>query len=60
MTKYRYRLVSPENAQDLARRQQRNCVRTSEKPSLSVASSHRESSLERISELAAVGPSPDF
>lgn len=60
MTKYRYRLVSSENAQDLARRQQRNRARTSETPSLSAASSRGDPWLERISELAAVGPSPDF
>lgn len=60
MIKYRYRLVSPENAQDLVRRQQRNRARTGEKPSLNATSSRGEPSLERISEFAAVGPLPDF
>ncbi|WP_024276532.1 MULTISPECIES: hypothetical protein [unclassified Hyphomicrobium] len=60
MTEKRYRIVAPEHEQDFSRHRPGTRVRGNERPSLIVAASRDEPLPEPLSELAPVGPSPDF
>lgn len=60
MTENRYRIVAPEHEHDFQCPLQGNRFHDGERPSLIIAASRDEPPQAHVSELAAVGPSPDF